>query len=517
MDCKDFKEYLPEFLEEELSSHLMQYMQEHIKDCKECRIIYNKKRLAREGFKSLNHNEEFRSQRSEIMKKIDKNKYSNTITSRMKYSIFANKKAIAMAASLVFILSITPLVYKNLSTKEAKSGNAAFNKESAKVDEAKPQMKGGDMGIAAIDPNQDTSNKSSLSSKRNPVAEELNNLKNQNLGIGPWKVIHSSKDNIVFYNYSHVLAYNYSGGEGGMYSAINLKNFEVGGYEGSAVADFNVSPDGSHMIMGTSNGDEHEKNKPLYMINLLNGSSEKLFDSINMIPTRVEWSNNSRFVLIQGEQDLLVYDTEESTQYRKKETSSDKFFIGENGDYISSKGELYSKANNYSKTNSYNINVIGFGDNYVIQKEGSKIYVNDFKTKQLIKDVGAAEYLGIRDRKIILSDSKENNYVLNIDSKKIYKYSTDEIYRLSEEGNKLIDINNSNMEAGKIKLLIGDEKGDTKKDLKLEGLSYTYGNFKGEDKIVVVKFNENAKTLADFKIIEYDINSLKANILYENK
>lgn len=89
MNCNTFIKKLNDFIEGSISNDLKKAMQEHMDNCEACRKIYDEEKsideMLREALKI--DNVDFKSSRSEIMKSIDRNRYSKSPIKKFYYHL----------------------------------------------------------------------------------------------------------------------------------------------------------------------------------------------------------------------------------------------------------------------------------------------------------------------------------------------------------------------------------------------------------------------------------------------
>ena len=141
MDCNVFKKRLYDYLEDNITHDMKSAMEKHIEECENCREIYNKEREIDEEFKSVFNIDgiEFSSSRADIMKKIDRNRYSKSKTNKLMFFIKKNRyKYMSAVAAAAVLLIFVPFITRNIKNNNVLKGtmdsamNAEFVQQQAK-------------------------------------------------------------------------------------------------------------------------------------------------------------------------------------------------------------------------------------------------------------------------------------------------------------------------------------------------------------------------------------------------
>lgn len=135
MNCSTFRKKLNAYMEDDVQYDMKKAMEKHLDECVECRHIYEEEDRIDNIFRSSFEmdNIKFNSSRATIMKSIDKNKYSDSLASRIRLHIKKyQKNYLSCAAILTIILISTPLISRlsqngMLSFGNAKSENIAMD------------------------------------------------------------------------------------------------------------------------------------------------------------------------------------------------------------------------------------------------------------------------------------------------------------------------------------------------------------------------------------------------------
>lgn len=117
MNCSTFKNRLNDYLEDNLYNDMKDAMEEHINTCNKCREVYEEEKnidsMLKKAFSV--DTTKFSSSRTDIMKAIDKNKYSKNVASKLKYHwLRYNNKYMASVACLLFLVLAMPYASKNI-------------------------------------------------------------------------------------------------------------------------------------------------------------------------------------------------------------------------------------------------------------------------------------------------------------------------------------------------------------------------------------------------------------------
>ncbi len=145
MNCGTFKKRLDDYVEDNLYNDMREAMEEHISTCNNCKKAYEEAMTIEKMLKdSLNVSPDmFRSSRTDIIKSIDKNRYSKNIVSKLKYH-FCKYGIIYMtsAAVVIFVTFISPYILNRIKTNNLQNQLAEMNsvsrdKASASLSETK--------------------------------------------------------------------------------------------------------------------------------------------------------------------------------------------------------------------------------------------------------------------------------------------------------------------------------------------------------------------------------------------
>lgn len=138
MDCSVFKKKLPDLVEDNLSYDIKEAMLKHIKECEECRNIYEQELSIDKAMQIglLVEPHSFRSLRGDIMKNIDKKRYGRNPFKKFIYHLNKYRGTYtSIAAFVVVAVFITPYIAKmgfGSSMKKAASFESA-NKASKSI------------------------------------------------------------------------------------------------------------------------------------------------------------------------------------------------------------------------------------------------------------------------------------------------------------------------------------------------------------------------------------------------
>lgn len=136
MNCDIVRKRLFDFIEGSVSNDLHEAIENHLNTCDNCRKIYEEEKELDELIKASLNTEhiEFKSSRAEIMKSIDKNRYSKSPWNKLRFHFKRyNKQYLASAACLIFFLVISPLIknqYNRLDKPEGASEEFKMEKRT---------------------------------------------------------------------------------------------------------------------------------------------------------------------------------------------------------------------------------------------------------------------------------------------------------------------------------------------------------------------------------------------------
>lgn len=142
MNCDIFRKKLPDYLEGSLPKDMETALSNHMDKCEGCKDLYNTEVFLDNAFRDALKvdNIKFNSSRAEIIKNIDKNRYSKKITNKAFFYLKKNRIFISSCAALLAIFLITApylgkvinskLTSRNLSVAEVKKPDLKYSKNS---------------------------------------------------------------------------------------------------------------------------------------------------------------------------------------------------------------------------------------------------------------------------------------------------------------------------------------------------------------------------------------------------
>jgi hypothetical protein len=149
MNCSTFRKKLYDYMEQNMTFDMREAMESHMKHCESCNAIYNEEKNLDDCFKeAFNINtDNFASSRSDIMRNIDKNRYSGNLINKLKYHLKRYRiNYYATAAVMVIVFFTAPYVanMRGLKVSESTpetSGNNMMSKTEAAKDSAQQGMR----------------------------------------------------------------------------------------------------------------------------------------------------------------------------------------------------------------------------------------------------------------------------------------------------------------------------------------------------------------------------------------
>ncbi|MGV8982901.1 hypothetical protein [Clostridium sp.] len=207
-----------------------------------------------------------------------------------------------------------------------------------------------DISKELLNPTGDGINSSINSTYRKKLVGLLKKMKQLPQGVGPWRTIYCNNDKMMFYNYGHMIAYNYSEKEKGIYSILDFSNLKVGSYQGSEVITFSVSPDGNYVLFGTNIGERDLKSdKSLYIYNVNNGTVKEIVTNFKLQRENVNWYNDSTYkwvVSAKDDKNTVIWDVDKAKTLGvlpidvKEVSDTSKFLNSEDLSFTDAKGNI---------------------------------------------------------------------------------------------------------------------------------------------------------------------------------
>lgn len=143
MDCKIFRKKLSDLIEDNISYDLKDAMMEHITKCEACRSLYDDELTLDETLeKALSINpQNFRSLREDILKNIDKKRYSRSPIKKVYFHFKKFRRTYtSMAALIALVVFVTPYIIKNGIGIYSGKSTGYQNAQSTAKAEMKPSL-----------------------------------------------------------------------------------------------------------------------------------------------------------------------------------------------------------------------------------------------------------------------------------------------------------------------------------------------------------------------------------------
>jgi hypothetical protein len=308
MKCVKFVTLIPNYFEEDIASEVKIEMDNHISNCKSCREKFEERKELLDTFKYVLTDEEIqiKSRKYEIINNINNSKYTGSIPNKTFYNLYTKRGAFIGVVAAVFLMFV---IFKYGGNVYSAANQYSTNKtERNKVVENVPEkavpavtpvpsspikIKFNEISKELLNPTGDGISATVNSASRKKLVEMISKMKELPIGVGPWRIIYCNNEKMMFYNYGHMIAYNYNEKEKGIYSILAFTNLKVGSYQGSQIINFSSSPDGNYLIIGTLNGEQNvTSNKSLYLYDLNNALTKEIATNFNMNAKNVTWYNN---------------------------------------------------------------------------------------------------------------------------------------------------------------------------------------------------------------------------------
>jgi hypothetical protein len=115
MRCSVFKNKLYDYMEDNLQNDMKKAMEEHMEKCESCKTLYEEEKRTDEIIKNTLSLDDigFKSSRSNIMKSINKKKYTGTMTNRIELHVkkYGKRYLSAVAVFAIIVVSSSFLFY----------------------------------------------------------------------------------------------------------------------------------------------------------------------------------------------------------------------------------------------------------------------------------------------------------------------------------------------------------------------------------------------------------------------
>lgn len=444
ISCLTFKRRLNDYIDGSITDDLKASMDKHIQNCKNCKMLYEEELQVENAFKDVLNirNIKFNSSRDEIIKNIDKNRYSKNFSNKLYYRL--RKNIVVYAASVILFFSIISGslyaygLYTNTSNKPV-----SIEEDYKLVENIKKNSKND-----IIEPKVDTSKNNLIeaelplpkSSNNKAVQNILNKINNEPLGSSPWFFGYVDNKKVIFYNHSALLAYSYNNGNPTYYTGIDLEEIDGGYIQGAIHTDLNFSPNGDYVVINNGALDANLQNNrySMYFFNLSNGES-KLISNENKDLLIDTWSSTSSFYAFgdrNGER-VFVHDIQSGTSriipFNKGIINS--IFISDYGDIIiesslNLKGQTTFQKYILRKDNSYVPEeyfipgaIIGMRENRVLYYDQTTIYELISGISSPIKELESGFNIQKLEKRYASFTDGTCTYVYDY-NKSFYKYNT---------------------------------------------------------------------------------------------
>jgi len=364
MKCVKFVSLIPNYFEEDIAIKVKIEMDNHIVNCQSCRKKLEERKEILDTFKYMLEDEEIqiKSRKDEIIKNIDKSRYTSSIVNKTFYRLYVKKGAFIGVVAAVFLMFIalkyggniynTAVQYSTKITEKDK----ALDKPTEKVVPTVTPSLSSTVKInfkELSNPTEEVISSTVNSSYKKELVETLNKMKQLPQGVGPWRIIYCNNGKLMFYNYNHMIAYNYNEKEKGIYSILDFSNLKVAGNQGSQVVDFSPSADGNYVLFGAFTSEPDLKHdRSLYIYNVDNGTVKEIATNFNMSADNVIWYNNDNdspakwVVSAMDDNRTVIWDVDKSNPLRELPSDvngiSDKSIISSSEDlkFTDDKGNI---------------------------------------------------------------------------------------------------------------------------------------------------------------------------------
>jgi WD40 repeat protein len=364
MKCVKLITLIPNYFEEDIDSKVKVEMDNHIATCQNCRKKFEERKEVFDTFKYMLVDEEIqiKSRKDEIINNIDKSRYTSTIVNKTFYRLYVKKGAFIGVVVAVFLMFIalkhggniynTAIHYGTKITEKNKVIEQTAEKVVPTVNPELPSTVKINFKELS-NPTGEVISTTVNSAYRKKLVEMLNKMKQLSPGVGPWRIIYCNDGKLMFYNYNHMIACNYTEKEKSIYSILDFSNLKVGSYQGSEVLVFNFSPDGNYLLLGTSTFELNVKSdKSLYIYDLNNDRIIEIASNFSMREENVKWYNNvnsssSKWVVsTKDDKSTVIWDVANAKALEKlpidvKETPyKNKFLNSEDLEFTDDKGTI---------------------------------------------------------------------------------------------------------------------------------------------------------------------------------
>lgn len=533
ISCLTFKKRLYDFTYGSISEDFKKSMEAHVQSCPNCQIIYEEELRNDKAFKDVVNirNVKFNSSRDEIIKNIDKNRYSKNFSNKLYYRMRRNIVLYAASAVLFFSIISGSLYFYNIYIINAKKPTAIKDDynfiESIKDNTTKEEssQKIENLKSSCIE----TELQLPKTSSKKDVQEVLDKIKTEPQGTSPWKFGYVDSNKIIFYNHSALLAYSYNGGKPKYYSGIDLDKIDAGYMQGSIHTYFNFSPNGDYVVINNGIGENDlQSNKyNMYLYNFKSGEM-RVISNENKFLLMDTWSSTSNYYAFgdkNGERIFvhdILSDTNITVPFNKGNINS--IFISDYGDIIiesslNINGQITSEKYLLRKDNSYESEeylipgiIIGMKENSVLYYNQDTIYKLNSGKSSPVKKLGAGYNIEKLEKKYAsftdgistyLYDYNDNFYKYNI------SYAQDCSIEFSPDLKKSVLLNNNDA-----KVIYVDNIDNAMELGYFDDFSSNY-TWYGNNNLVRISQKNDSDKLGDFSI--YKVNILSSNEKIESK
>lgn len=352
ISCSIFKKKLNDYLYDYLADDFKMSMEQHIRGCRSCCRLYEQELQINNIFKdNVNiENIRFKSSREDIIRNIDKNRYSKKLSNKLYYSLRKNITAYAASVFIIFAAASGGIYYYSMHANN--SGKSSYYEDNLGSAEKKDIAQVKETAAPETNNKTDSYTEKELplpqSSADNEIQEILKKIENEPIGVAPFTIGYTSSSKVIFYNHSVLLAYSNDGSKPEYYAGIDLSRIDAGHVQGSIHTEFSFSPNGDYAVINNGAGaNEFSSNKyPMFLYDLKKGDLN-IISYEDKFLIKDAWSENSNYYVFgdkTGER-IFVYDIASGTGNTLpfNKGSINNIFVSDSGDIIL---ETLSEVNN---------------------------------------------------------------------------------------------------------------------------------------------------------------------------
>ncbi|GFP78379.1 hypothetical protein [Clostridium fungisolvens] len=418
MDCQKFRNSVIDMLENQVSDVDKSSLEDHIRNCKDCKDYYDKMAHIKIGlFREIENDQiQYFSRKESIMNSIDLDKYNRKSTKTINFIRINKDKFLISVLSIAAIMTLIVLIpsfstykFHNNATKANKS--LAIDKKDEAISNSYNIKSKSDALTGLIIEDEDKTVNYIV--KPIDAKTEMSRHQDQNTTL-----IELDKDKLVLYNGDVV----YSSLENNVQFYMKANEFDLHNknkYLLSSTKNFMLLPDSKH-----SN---------LYIVNIIKNRILKINIDISGASINAVWSSNDVYLCLQINKDIYLFNSDnEKISYVGNENNYSINYVTDEGIIITSNNRLLPADRTVENIKPYRLFAY---NNYIYalcydNEKNTELYKYDYSNDKLVNimNLGKREYIYDKSDSPFLitkKDKSNSGVIVNINTLQSYSYNGD--------------------------------------------------------------------------------------------